>query len=117
MAVASVDRMFRAFSDPTRLRIVRLLREEEMCVGDLMSVLRVPQATASRHLAYLRRSGLINSRKNSYWTYYRLTAPKTRFHRKLIECLDTCIGDVPALARDRKAARRLRALGACCPRS
>jgi ArsR family transcriptional regulator, arsenate/arsenite/antimonite-responsive transcriptional repressor len=58
--------MFRSFSDPTRLRIVHLLRDREMCVGDLVSVLRVPQPTASRHLAYLKRAGLITSRKNSY---------------------------------------------------
>jgi len=116
MAATPVDRMFRAFSDPTRLRIVHLLREREMCVGDLVSVLHVPQATTSRHLAYLKRAGLITSRKNSYWTYYTLAAAKTSFHRKLIECVDTCFRDVPALARDKATAERLRAAGGCCPR-
>lgn len=108
--------MFRAFSDPTRLRIVHLLRASEMCVGDLVAVLRVPQATASRHLAYLKRAGLISSRKNSYWTYYKLTAAKTSFHRKLIECVDTCFRDVPVLAKDKAAAERLRATDGCCPK-
>ncbi len=86
-----------------------------MCVGDLVSVLRVPQPTASRHLAHLRRAGLVTARKNSYWTYYALTPARTTFHRKLIECLDTCFRDVPALARDSGVARRLRAKGGCCP--
>lgn len=116
MATAPVDRMFRAFSDPTRLRILHLLRGGEMCVGDLVSVLRVPQPTASRHLAYLRRAGLITSRKNSYWTYYTLKPARTTFHRKLIECLDTCFRDVPELSKDLARAQKLRATGGCCPR-
>ena len=115
MAVTPVNRMFRAFSDPTRLRILHLLREGGMCVGDLVTVLRVPQPTASRHLAYLRRAGLIASRKKSYWTYYSLTPARSSFHRKLIECLDTCFRDVPALSKDQAALRRVRAKGGCCP--
>ena len=115
MAIAPVDRMFRAFSDPTRLRILHLLRGGEMCVGDLVSVLRVPQPTASRHLAYLRRAGLITSRKRSSWTYYALEPAGTIFHRKLIECLDTCFRDVPALAKDKATMQRVRAKGGCCP--
>lgn len=115
MAAALVDRMFRAFSDPTRLRILHLLRGADMCVGDLVSVLRVPQPTASRHLAYLRRAGLITARKRSYWTYYGLTPARTMLHLKLIECLDACTPNVPALARDTATAQRLRAKGGCCP--
>ena len=67
-------------------------------------------------LAYLKRAGLITSRKNSYWTYFRLTATKTSFHRKLIECVGTCFRDVPVLARDKAAAERLRVTGDCCPK-
>jgi ArsR family transcriptional regulator len=115
MPKAAVDRMFKAFSDPTRLRILHLLRGGEACVGDLVAILRVPQPTASRHLAHLRRAGLITARKRSYWTYYALKPAGTAFHRKLIECLDTCFRDVPALSRDAAAARRVRAKGGCCP--
>ena len=53
----SADGKFRAFSDSTRLRILHLLQAGELCVGDLVKVIQVPQPTASRHLAYLRRSG------------------------------------------------------------
>jgi ArsR family transcriptional regulator, arsenate/arsenite/antimonite-responsive transcriptional repressor len=84
-------------------------------VGDLVAVLRVPQPTASRHLAYLRKAGLITSRKNSYWTFYALAPARSAFHRKLIECLETCFSDVPELAKDLTRAEKIRAKGGCCP--
>ena len=59
-ATDRTDRMFRAFSDRTRLRILHLLQGGEMCVGDLVEVLRVPQPKASRHLAYLKKAGLVD---------------------------------------------------------
>jgi ArsR family transcriptional regulator len=102
----SVDRMFRAFSDRTRLRILNLLRDGEVCVCDLVRVIGSPQPTISRHLAYLRRSGLVAARKEGLWMHYRLSPAKSEFHQKLLECLTCCLGDVPELARDiRQLAR------------
>lgn len=106
--------MFRAFSDPTRLRILHLLRSGELCVCDLVEILKVPQPTASRHLGYLKRAGLITAQKKGYWTYYTLMPSRTGFHTKLLECLDTCFKDVPDLARDAARARKNRAKGGCC---
>lgn len=108
--------MFKGFSDPLRLRILHLLRSGELCVCDLVEILKVPQPTASRHLAYLKRSGLITSRRERYWTYYGVAPGRTAFHKKLLECLDTCFADVPALAVDDKRARTVRARGACAPK-
>ena len=65
-----VNLMFRAFSDRTRLRILCLLHDGEMCVGDILGVLGVPQPTASRHLAYLRKAGLVSTRREGTWVYY-----------------------------------------------
>lgn len=107
--------MFRAFSDRTRLRILHLLSEGEMCVGDLVTVLRVPQPTASRHLAYLRKSGLVVTRKNGTWNYYQLAAAESTFHKHLLGCLKGCFHDVPELAKDSKAAAKRRSIGGCCP--
>ena len=107
--VAPVDRMFRAFSDRTRLRILHLLKDGELCVCDLVAVLRVPQPKVSRHLAYLRRAGLVLARKDRLWAYYRLAPAGNAFHRKLLDCLECCFGDVPGLKADE---RKLRA-GAC----
>ena len=115
MGKPAVNLMFRAFSDRTRLRILHLLVNREMCVCDIVSITRVPQPKASRHLAYLLKAGLIQKRRQGLWAYYKLTAPASAFHRSLIKCLKECFRDVPELAGDAKRASR-----ACCqspPRS
>jgi ArsR family transcriptional regulator, arsenate/arsenite/antimonite-responsive transcriptional repressor len=109
MAKPTVNLMFRAFSDRTRLRILHLLLKGEMCVCDIVTITRVPQPKASRHLAYLLRAGLIVKRKQGLWAYYRLTSASSPFHRSLIKCLKECFRDVPELAGDAKRAART-----CC---
>ena len=106
-----VDRMFRAFSDRTRLRILHLLAGGELCVCDLVRVLDVPQPKVSRHLAYLRKAGLVTARKDKNWSYYTLAPARTGFHKRLLACLDSCFRDVPELGEDRA---RLRAGGTGC---
>ena len=107
--------MFRAFSDPIRLRILRLLQGGELCVGDLIVILRVPQPTASRHLAYLRRVGLVGARKHGLWSFYSLAPDRGSLHRKLLECLAACARELPEVAADAARARVLRRQGGCCP--
>jgi ArsR family transcriptional regulator len=109
MSKPTVNLMFRAFSDRTRLRNLHLLLTGELCVCDLVSIIQVPQPTASRHLAYLRKAGLIQKRRQGLWAYYKLTPPASPFHRSLIKCLKECFRDVPELATDAK-----RALRSCC---
>jgi ArsR family transcriptional regulator, arsenate/arsenite/antimonite-responsive transcriptional repressor len=114
-ASSSIDAMFRAFSDRTRLRILRLLQSGELCVGDIVTILQIPQPRASRHLAYLRKSRLVVVRKSGLWSHYSLARPRSPFHRKLLECLEKCFGDVPELKADRVRAAKVRKLGGCCP--
>ena len=112
------DLLFRAFADPTRLRILHLLAPGELCVCDLVSVLRVPQPKVSRHLAYLRRAGLVIARKQGFWMHYRLAPSADSLHAKLLECLTCCFRDLPELAADaRKLSQRRAACdnSACCP--
>ena len=111
----SVSDEFAAFSDPTRLRILRLLTEGELCVGDLVTILGLPQPTISRHLAYLRRSALVLTRKSGLWIHYSLAPVKSALHRKLLECLRACAGDVAEMKRDAARAAKLRKSGGCCP--
>ena len=62
--------MFRAFSDRTRLRILHVLQDGELCVGDIVEILQVPQPRISRHLAYLRKAQLVLVRKSGLWSHY-----------------------------------------------
>ena len=65
-------RMFKALSDETRLRILCLLLEGELCVCDSMAVLQLPQSTVSRHLAYLKNAGWVDDRRCGVWMYYSM---------------------------------------------
>jgi ArsR family transcriptional regulator, arsenate/arsenite/antimonite-responsive transcriptional repressor len=105
------DRLFRALSDKTRLRILHLLLSGELCVCDLVAVLGCPQPTASRHLAYLRRASLVTVRKEGVWCYYEIAAATTEFELALRQCIECC-GELPRLARDLKKLKEQRAT--CC---
>lgn len=105
-----IPQTFAALSDPTRLRILRLLADGELCVGDLVDILRVPQPKASRHLACLRRAGLVRAREDRWWVYYSLAHARNPFHRKLLDCLRTI-----ELRSDSRRAARVRKSGGCCP--
>lgn len=113
-ACARVDLMFRAFSDRTRLRILCLLQHGETCVGDMAAILEAPQPRVSRHLAYLRKSGLVSVRKSGQWAYYSLAAPGDGFHHKLLKCLRECFTCVPEVQADLARAARLRECGQRC---
>lgn len=103
MESSKVDRMFKAFADETRLRILHLLtRKSELCVCDIIHILGLPQSKVSRHLAYLRRAGLVQDRKQGLWSHYALTRPEGGFHKRLIGCLDGCFDEVTILRRDGK---------------
>lgn len=101
----TADLAFRAVADPTRLRILNLLRTGERCVCELVDSLRIPQPKASRHLAYLRRAGLVTVREDGRWAYYQLAPASSNFHAKLLACLGACFSDVPVMNRDQQRLR------------
>src|SRR4029453_3951550 len=70
--VIAMESLFKALADATRLRILGLLLTGEVCVCDIHESLKIPQSKASRHLAYLRRSGLGETRREGLWIHYRL---------------------------------------------
>jgi ArsR family transcriptional regulator len=96
--------IFKALSDPIRLRIVLLLQSEgELCVCDLMAVLKLPQSTVSRHLAYLKRSCLVDTRRQGVWMYYQLSRESCRMCRELHDILLRHVADLPEAKTDRVA--------------
>lgn len=108
-----VDLMFRAFADPVRLRVLAVLTDGELCVCDLMGILKLPQATISRHLAYLRRAGLVMVRQERSWNFYELAPARSKFHRKLMDCVTSCFDEVPGVSADLSRARSVRKQGCC----
>jgi ArsR family transcriptional regulator, arsenate/arsenite/antimonite-responsive transcriptional repressor len=106
-------RTLAAFADPVRLRLLSLLSgdREEVCVCHLHGALELPQPTVSRHLAYLRKHGLVAGRKEGLWVHYRLAKPRSALHRILFGCLGSCLGDPEVFAQDRQ---RLEGLLGCC---
>jgi ArsR family transcriptional regulator len=114
MKAATLNRTFRAFSDPIRLRILHLLVGGESCVGDLVAALRVPQPTASRHLRTLRDAGLVTVRRDGRWSFYALASPTSDFERSLQDCVSGCFGGVPELRKDAARLSALKRSGGCC---
>jgi ArsR family transcriptional regulator, arsenate/arsenite/antimonite-responsive transcriptional repressor len=74
----SLDLLFRALADPTRLRLLNLIADREICVCYFVGILGLPQPKVSRHLAYLRRGGLVLARREGKWMHYRLALPIER---------------------------------------
>lgn len=70
------SKLFKALADPTRLRILRLLEIREMCVCEVMIALGLTQPTASHHLGILENAGLVKSRKEGKWVFYKIANPK-----------------------------------------
>jgi ArsR family transcriptional regulator, arsenate/arsenite/antimonite-responsive transcriptional repressor len=104
-AAPTIDHVFRALADPTRLRILQLLSQGELCVCDIVDGLDVPQPKASRHLAYLRRAGLVLARKEGLWSYYRLAPARTAFEKELHSFLAACFRQLPPLPSRPKGRR------------
>ena len=70
-----LDTFFKALADPTRLRLIHLLGDQELCVCSCVELLNTSQPKISRHLAYLKRAGLVAARRDGKWTHYRLIEP------------------------------------------
>lgn len=108
----------KALSDPIRLRIILLLQAEgELCVCDLMAVLGAPQSTVSRHLAYLKRSCWVDTRREGVWIYYSLGRESCAICRELLQSLKKHAVTLPEAVADRAAlaAHRQNATGPTCP--
>ena len=111
--------LFKAFADTTRVRLLNLLAQREHCVCEFQSILRVPQPKISRHLAYLRRTGLVQTRRAGKWIYYSLAPATNTVHISLLRCLRGCFTEIDLLQQDLKRDRQtnplLKPTEKCCP--
>lgn len=115
-----IAQLFKALSDDTRLRILGLLLEGELCVCDLMAILNMPQSTVSRHLAYLKNSGLVEDRRQGVWMHYRLSDGDGVLHGDMLDLLRKDLSALPQVRSDQKKLRNFnskRKATACCEES
>lgn len=103
-SVDGLDALFKGIAEPTRLRILNLLAAGELCVCDIVELLAIAQPTVSRHLAYLRRSGLVTMTREWKFAHYRLAEPAHPVHATLLGCVRTCFQGIPTLDAERVAA-------------
>src|SRR5687767_9113489 len=113
MQITSMERLFQALADGTRLRILGLLLAGEVCVCDIHQSLRIPQPKASRHLAYLRRAGLVEARREGLWMHYRLADSADPIARTIRDAVVHALGHLDAVRKD--AERLERKTGCCVP--
>lgn len=111
IAMKSLESLFKALGDGTRLRILALLLSGEVCVCDIHESLRIPQPKASRHLAYLRRSGLVETRRDGLWIHYRLATLEGPVLAVLGDAVRQALTHAGTVNRD---AERLRKRTGCC---
>ncbi len=103
-------RILTILTDPTRLRLLRLLHRQELCVCELMEALDLPQYKASRHLREMRKAGLVEAARSGRWMHYRISvkAARSPLHQDLLKLLDAHLRDFPEAKRDdARLAKRL----------
>ena len=98
----ALTKVYAALADPTRLRILSLLGDGEICVCHLHASLDVPQPTASRHLAYLRKSGLVEARRDGIWMHYRMAAQDNPVVASVIKAALHALTHTEISARDER---------------
>ncbi len=97
-----ITKLLSALADPTRLRLLRLLYRQELCVCELMEAVQLPQYKVSRHLLELRRIGLAESTRSGRWMHYRISrsAQRSPLAQDLLKLLDVHLRALPEAKRD-----------------
>ena len=107
-----MELLFRALADRTRLRLINLMGEDEVCVCFFVAVLKTGQPKISRHLAYLRRAGLVAARREGKWMHYRVSAPPDEHAARIFAEVRTWLAEEQEMQRDRARLRQV----CCAPR-
>src|SRR4030095_14624250 len=97
----NLELLFKALADRTRLRLINLMGDTEVCVCFFVEVLKINQPKISRHLAYLRRAGVVSARRDGKWIHYRIVEPANEHAAKIFREVRTWLANDPAMQRDR----------------
>jgi len=109
--IADMERLFKALADATRLRILGLLLTGEVCVCHIHESLKIPQPKASRHLAYLRNAGLVETRRDGLWINYRMATLADPVLGAISDAVRHALTHVDLVRKD---ADRLEKRTGCC---
>lgn len=104
-----MERFFRALADRTRLRILNLLGDDEVCVCFLVEILQTNQPNISRHLVYLRDAGIVSARREGKWMHYRIVDPPHPHAASVLSEVRAWIAQDKGMQQDRKRLVRV-----CC---
>jgi ArsR family transcriptional regulator, arsenate/arsenite/antimonite-responsive transcriptional repressor len=104
-----MELLFRALADRTRLRLLNLMGHDEVCVCYFVEVLKTHQPKISRHLAYLRRAGIVGARREGKWMHYRVVEPEDRRAAEVLRNIRDWLADDREMQRD-----RTRLVQMCC---
>src|SRR5258705_11522025 len=96
----AVDLLVRALSAPTRLRLLNLIEDKEICVCYFVQILGISQPKISRHLAYLRRAGIVATRRQGRWMHYRLVSPRDLAASSILQETLTLLRQMPEMKRE-----------------
>jgi ArsR family transcriptional regulator len=108
----ALDQFFRALADPIRLRLLSLIAGRDICVCFLVEILGMSQPKISRHLAYLRRAGLVAAHNDGKWVHYRLAEPADETAAEILRTTLRRLRERPQMRRDEA---RLGAASCCAP--
>jgi ArsR family transcriptional regulator len=104
-----MEALFSALADRTRLRLLNLIRNDEVCVCFFVEVLKTNQPKISRHLAYLRRAGVVSARREGKWIHYRISEPSEPHAARVMREVMEWLAQDEEMRRDRE-----RLIRACC---
>jgi ArsR family transcriptional regulator len=105
----NLENLFKALADRTRLRLIGLIGDSEVCVCFFVAILKTSQPKISRHLAYLRRAGIVAARREGKWMHYRLTEPPDEHAAHIFREVRASLTEHPELQRDREQLLKV-----CC---
>lgn len=108
-----MEDIFKALSEESRLRIVALLLEREMCVCEIEACLSMTQSNASRHLMALKKCGILDSYKKAQWAYYKIDERFKREHLYLFKYLQIKLKELPTYHIDNSECEKCRVLDIC----
>jgi ArsR family transcriptional regulator, arsenate/arsenite/antimonite-responsive transcriptional repressor len=111
--LSEMEGLFKALADATRLRILGLLLTGEVCVCHIHESLKISQPKASRHLAYLRRAGLVDTRREGLWIHYRMAAPADPVLGAIADAVRHALTHADVVRND--AGRLEKRTGCCLP--